>query len=327
MNAIDKEAVDWVVRRDRGPWTEADQADLDLWLQGDRRRQGAFLRAEAGWAKLDRASVLAADSAAARALSPSLSRRGLLTFGGAAAAAAAAAAVAVVAGVTALQPQPSRYGTAVGEVRQVPLNDGSRIVINTESQVSVDLSGRKRSLRLESGEAWFEVAKDPDRPFTVASGPAEVTAVGTAFSVRRRDGGAEVLVTEGVVSVAPKGLFGGQATKIAAGQRVFIDARGRAGKPVYAVADIDRALAWRSGQIILDGDTLGEAVREFNRYNARKIVLADPSLADERLVGWFRTYEPESFAVAAAGMLGLQVVAQPNEILLQPATIRRNMST
>ncbi|WP_369062095.1 FecR domain-containing protein [Caulobacter sp. 73W] len=324
MNAIDQEAARWVVRRDGQGWSDVDQAALEAWLEADRRHRGAYLRAQAGWAAMDRASVLAADGRPAPRAQGGLSRRGLLSAGLGGAGIAAAAGVAAVL-VT--RGQDVIYGTAVGEVREVPLKDGSRLLINTASQVRVDYEAGKRRLRLDAGEAWFEVAKDPKRPFVVASGPVNVTAIGTAFSVRRREAGVEVLVTEGVVSVQPRRRLGAEPLRVAAGQRVLIDPQGMVAQPRYAVAEIDRALAWRSGQIILEGDTLGEAVAEFNRYNARKIVFDDPALAEERLVGWFRTNEPESFAKAAAGMLGLAVVTRDDQIVLQPADLRKNMST
>lgn len=323
VNVIDEEAARWVVRRDGPDWSVSDQAALEAWLAIDRRHRGAFLRAQAGWAALDRASVLAADGRPAPSVRAAPSRRMFLRAGFGSVGVAAAAAVGAVL-VT--RGSGVLYSTAVGEVREVPLDDGSRLMINTGSQVRVDYERRQRLLKLEAGEAWFEVAKDPRRPFTVASGPASVTAIGTAFSVRRRDSGVEVLVTEGVVSVRPR-RSRAKTVKVAAGQRIYIGEQGGMAAPQFAVAEIDRALAWRSGQIVLEGDTLAEAVAEFNRYNARKIVFDDPSLAGERLVGWFRTNEPESFAKAAAGMLGLAVVAGDNEIRLEPADLRKNMST
>jgi hypothetical protein len=76
-------------------------------------------------------------------------------------------------------------------------------------------------------------------------------------------------------------------------------------------------LAWRDGQIVLDGDGFGEAAAEFNRYNSRKIVIVGQGLADEKLVGWFRTNEPESFARAAAASFGAQVTVRGDAILVQ----------
>src|SRR3546814_2061558 len=93
------------------------------------------------------------------------------------------------------------YATSVGEIRRVPLADGSIAAINTASAIDVKLDDAARHVRVVEGEAWFQVARDKQRPFVVAAGRARVRAVGTAFSVRRRAGGADVLVTEGEVEV------------------------------------------------------------------------------------------------------------------------------
>src|SRR3546814_10232647 len=93
------------------------------------------------------------------------------------------------------------YATSGGEIRRGPLADGSIAAINTASAIDVKLDDAARHVRVVEGEAWFQVARDKQRPFVVAAGRARVRAVGTAFSVRRRAGGADVLVTVGGVEV------------------------------------------------------------------------------------------------------------------------------
>jgi transmembrane sensor len=318
-SSIDEEAARWVIRQDRGAWTPAEQAELEAWCAADSRRRGALFRAQAAWAGLDRASVFGRAAGQGHVIvRPRLSRRVVLGLG-----ATGAAAAAGLAAVAVMVPSGARYRTAVGEVRTIALPDGSRVVINTASELEADLQKDGRRLRLDRGEAWFEVVRDPERPFVVAMGPAQVRAIGTAFSARRRPGGTEVLVTEGAVAVRSRIAFARPPVHVGAGYRIFVSDLLGPQQSVRAVAEIDRALAWRSGQIVLDGDTLGEAVAEFNRYNARKIVLEDPNLAGERLVGWFRTDEPESFATAAARMLGLRVFADREVIRLAPAAPAR----
>lgn len=302
---IEAAAARWVVRADR---EDLDQAELEAWLAGDTRRQGAFVRAQAAWGLLDRGRALGGEEAADKT-KPRVDRRGLLAGLGA----AAAACVAVVATPRLLA---ARYGTAVGEIRRVPLADGSLAAINTDTALEVAMKPRKREVRLDRGEAWFQVAKDVQRPFVVESGPVRVRAVGTAFSVRRRDGGCEVLVTEGVVEVWSEGA-GEEPRRVTAGERVFASDSAGAARPVPASLEITRELAWREGQIVLDGEAFGAAAEEFNRYNARKIVIADPALAEQKLVGWFRTNEPESFARAAAASFGARVTVRGDAILVQ----------
>ena len=131
-------------------------------------------------------------------------------------------------------------------------------------------------MRVEQGEAWFQVAKDKQRPFVVAAGRARIRAVGTAFSVRRRAGGADVLVTEGAVEVWADGAEG-HRVRLSAGARGFIADDAAIVQQPAAPSAIDRALAWRSGKVDLAGDRLDSAVAEFNRYNQRRLVIADPA--------------------------------------------------
>ena len=92
-----------------------------------------------------------------------------------------------------------RYGTAVGATRVISLPDGSRLTLDTDSQVEVTIDGKARTVQLERGQAFFEVAHDRQRPFVVDTGRLSVTAVGTAFSVRRVGSDIRVVVAEGTV--------------------------------------------------------------------------------------------------------------------------------
>lgn len=290
--AIENQAAAWVARLDREPSRALLEAELNAWLEGDARRQGAFLRAEAAWAMLDRAGAMALDRPA-QAAAPT--RRWLFTGG---AAAAAAMGGLVVLGVTRFA-SGEHIRTVRGEIRRAPLDDGSMLAVNTESRLRVVLGRTVRKVDLERGEAWFQVAKDATRPFVVVAGDVNVRAVGTAFSVRRRERGADVLVTEGVVEVwsahAPD-----RVRRLAVGDHAFVSDAMGPGASQSAAAEIDRRLAWRDGDIVLDGDTLEDAAAEFNRYNMRQILIEDPNLASEALVGRFRTNEPEAFARAVA---------------------------
>jgi len=305
---IEADAARWVVRVDRDGDDPGVRAELDAWLAGDRRRMGAYVRAEAGWKHLDRASVLEI-GAPVRATTAPIRRRGVI-------AGLSAIAAGLVAAVVAPRLLAQRYGTTLGEIRRVPMGDGSVAAINTDSELEVNMRPRLRAVKLERGEAWFEVAKDPERPFVVESGPVRVRAVGTAFSVRKREAGSDILVTEGVVEVWTKD---GKTPprRVAAGQRVFAENDVGVLTPPKADVDLGRQLAWRDGQIVLDGQTLAEAAAEFNRYNDRKIEVADTRLADERFVGWFRTNDPEGFAQAAATTFNGKVSLRGDAIVLR----------
>jgi transmembrane sensor len=298
---IERDASHWLIRIDREGRTPELNAELEEWLAGDRRRRGAFLQTEATWYLLDRlgrpedaANDGVNDSPANR-----VTRRRLLMGG-------AAAIAASFAGGLLFLSQPERISTAVGEIRRVPLADGSTAAINTASEIAVAMKEARRIVRLDKGEAYFQVAHDRARPFIVEAGRIRVLAVGTAFSVRRRENGADVLVTEGVVEAWADGAEGNKA-RIVAGQRAFIANNSAIRETRADSSEVDRALAWRSGRIDLAGESLQHAVDEFNRYNARQIVIADPRLAQERFYGVFRTDDPEGFATAVHASLNVRV--------------------
>jgi transmembrane sensor len=306
-NAIDKAAVAWVSRLDRGGDDPDLAAEWEAWIHADRRHLGAYVRAEAAWRVMDRVSQLPED---AQRSTPGPSRRMMIGAG----LSAAAAAVAAGAVVTPHR-RKSVYVTAPREIRRVQLADGSIAAINSETEIEVALGRKARRVKLLRGDAWFQVAKDPDRPFLVESGNMTVRAVGTAFSVRRGEQRTDVLVDEGVVELRPHDRSVGPA-RLAAGSRAVLAADGRLRTEALARADVDGALAWREAQIALNGHTLQQAAETFNRYNRRKLVISDPALAEETVIGWFRMDDPASFAEVAAEALNAQVDARPDRIVL-----------
>lgn len=210
------------------------------------------------------------------------------------------------------------YRTRLGERRDILLADGSRIHLNTASTVEVSLRKDSRRIHLVRGEALFEVAHDPSRPFLVDAGAAKLRAVGTAFNVRIREAVVELTVTEGVVAVAENtaAVRRLDARHVAAGDGAVI--RGGAVAPTSLDPDLLRQrLAWQDGVIELDGETLSQAVDEFNRYRAKPIIIGDPRLANLRVGGRFEVGEASKFLVAVEGSFPVQAMtADDGSILL-----------
>jgi len=313
----DADAASWATRLDEEPLDPKGRAELDAWLQENPRHVGELLRAQATLSYLDRGRALAGvgsiETDASRMVAYRIGRRQML--GG-----AGAALAATFAGFTFLRQRGRSLSTRIGEVHQITLADGSSATLNSASRVSVRFADVQRTIQLDQGEAWFRVAPDKARPFVVEAGDARVRAVGTAFSVRRRDSGIEVLVTEGVVET----WVYGQATppqRVAAGSLAFVSSHQAQIEVAHNPQEIDRSLSWRTGELALDGETLAYAVEEINRYNVRKIELADPSLGQEQIAGYFRTNEPENFARAIASMVGGRVVAQDDVILIERGAV------
>lgn len=302
---IDDLACRWAARIDRG-LDGNESAALETWLAEDGRHRGALLRALAGASLLDRARALGAFDDPLS--DQKIGRRRLLAMG---AAGAAAAAVSGGVGIRLLT-RGTSIKTAVGEIRHMPLGDGSVAVVNSRTRLRVRFTEDRRDVELAEGEAWFQVAKNRARPFTVAAGPVRVQAVGTAFDVRRHGGVSEVVVTEGRVKIWS---VDSDASPIfvSAGHRALVS--DRVGVELAAVppAAADQQLAWRQGLIVLDNMTLAAAAAEFNRYHEVRLEVA-PNLAGRRVVGWFRTDDLEGFATASAAMVGGHVEHAPGVV-------------
>lgn len=298
MSEIDAKAAAWAVRLDANDLDRRERAALDAWVTEDRRHRGALLRAQAGLRLMDHGQVVS------KMLAPPTSRGGGLRRDASRWTWAVGLSLAASLAVWAVlwRAPTSDFRTEVGEQRRVALRDGSVAMINTDSRLRVRLEGPERRISVRQGEAWFQVAKDHLHPFVVDAGPVHVRATGTAFSVRRLADGAQVVVTEGRV-VAWRDGQGGAPMAISAGQSAFV--ADSAARVIRAEpARTDDVLAWRRGEIVFDGETVAAAVAEFNRYNQRKIVLADPAIGERTIVGYFLIDQPEKFALAASRMTG-----------------------
>jgi len=189
-----------------------------------------------------------------------------------------------------------RFGTSVGEVRTVILDDGSIVKLDTNSTLRARLSLARRDLVLERGRALFEVRPDWLRGFFVAVGHAVVSAKGTRFGVARHsDGAFETLVTQGGVKVSSEKGWGSDRGEIvlAAGQAALVSANGMQIDRLSA-AELDHRLAW--AQELDFDETLAQAVAEFNHYNTRQLVIDDPQLRDVPVVGQYYANAPDLFA-------------------------------
>jgi transmembrane sensor len=329
VEPISEQAARWAVRADAGPLSPDEQQELDAWLNADPRHRGAYVRARAHWADLDRLAAIhgpASPETAKAARRLNISRRELL--------AASVAAITVVGGGLTwivLRGRREHYTSGIGEVRRIALEDGSTLMLNTATEVTVEFSERQRTIRLIRGEALFEVAHDTARPFLVRVNDIAVRAVGTAFAVRLEAAQVDVTVTEGVVEVAepataigpreaPSAASQPKAQRVAANERVVIRlAQAPEVRPIAPV-EADRQLAWREGLVSFNGESLQTAVAEINRHNRRQIVIDDPALAAKPVVGIFRATDLDGFSAAAAEALQARAIRDGDVIHLQPGT-------
>lgn len=307
MATIDEQAAAWAVRLERAPLPPAQQRELDAWVAADPRHHGALIRARAQWADLDRVAALAPAGLQAFAGTKPEPQGHTTTRRAIAASLAFIAALgAAVWFVTSEHGEV--YASELGEVRRVSLDDGSQMLLNTSSKAVVDFSDGVRRVRLEYGEAVFDVAPDKARPFVVTTNDVTVTAVGTEFAVRVKAAGVAVTVTEGVVELQRKNdALKERVQRLEANRRAEIVSA----EPTV-IASLDpaaakRRLAWRDGMVSFDGDTAAAAIVEINRYNRRKVVLDDAALGSKPIIGYFRTSDVDGFARALAAAFDGQV--------------------
>lgn len=296
---IDAEAAAWLARLEGEPDPHVCPA-LDAWLAEDPAHASAFARANEVWAILPRAARYGEEEARMhRTTGSGMRLRPLLAL-----------AASLVLGLGVLWWSlggPDRYSTSPGEQQVATLRDGSRIALNTDSRVGVQFDQSRRHIRLDRGEAMFEVAHDADRPFVVIAGDTRIEALGTVFIVRRTR--EEVIVTlikgEVAVSRSEQGAPGAPdaAMVLRPGERLT---EPQAGPARIEAASVEAATAWRRGQTVFEDTPLGAAVTELNRYGGPAIVIQDPRVAALPISGVFTTNAPD-FAEAVAELHGLSV--------------------
>lgn len=235
-------------------------------------------RAPAGWS----AGLPIADEPAPRRQAPRLRRPAWL-------AAAAMAVLAVSVGVWLAPrptgaPQPIVHRTDYGEQRSIALADGSIVVLNTLSEIVVRFGKDGRRVELVAGEAMFDVASDPERPFVVEAGVVDLSVLGTRFSVYRQPDSVRLAVAEGVVRAEPHGQPG-RHVLVHAGEGAVASTNGAIRRNERI--DLEKALAWTERRLIFDDVPLADVVAEFNRYNRRPLIVQDPALAERKITSVF----------------------------------------
>jgi transmembrane sensor len=309
---IDMQASRWLAGRDARPADPQLASAFEQWLQADIRHRVAYLKLESAWSRGDRLRDLRPLD---RDINPDLLRPPRRYWS--LAVAAGVAVLLLIAGVYIANTQLGwqRYETRIGGLSRIVLEDGSVIDLNTDSEVRARIGRRERTVRLVRGEGRFQVAHDRTRPFIVSAANADVRAVGTAFSVRLRARQVDVLVSEGSVAIDAARVI--HAPPVHAGEAAEIR-EDRVSVHRVERQQLERRLSWTGGRLQFGGDSLADAVDEFNRYNRLHLRLADGSLARLRVGGTFNATDPESFAAALASTFGLQVAHEADAIVLRP---------
>lgn len=340
--APDEAAAQWIVLVDGGQLSDRDQAEFEAWRAESEVNAAAFARAEAAWNLFEGADgdpTLGALRASALATERE-PRRGLWLGAGAAAGIAASLLMAVTFNAGSLPflggrqstvvaqksgstiaparnaPDRGEFVTAKGERRTIRLADGSTLTLNTDSAIRVGFTSTRRLVRLLKGQALFEVAKNPHRPFVVQAADQQVTALGTIFEVRLDADRMKVTLVEGKVVV--DGIHDRPGSNAAAIMVPTVLAPGEelvavnGAKPQLAKVDVDQQLSWLEGFVEFKDVPLANAVQEMNRYSARPLVIGDAATGDLRVSGLFRTGNPERFAAIVGELLPIRQRSLPD---------------
>jgi transmembrane sensor len=300
---IEAEAAAWIARLHGSERTADDDRSFQRWICADPLHKTAYEGMIDAW---DAAGHVKSDVLTRHRLSP---RDGRSNWFGAGAVAVAAAVALVVLGT--LFVRDHTLSTQVGERREITLEDGSRVMLNTATRITEQYSERQRLMRLESGEAFFQVARQPGRPFVVRTADGEITALGTSFSVRSESDTTEITLVDGQVRVDR----GKEAHILKPGQRLILSSRTA---PTIDRPAVEKVTAWRQGLIALDKTPLADAVMEMNRYSAVKLVV-DPAIAAEiEVSGIFHAGDSRDFARGLAKSHGLRIVQGADKIILSP---------
>lgn len=317
---IEERAAHWLARRQEPQWSDANQAELDAWLHESTLHEVAFLRLEYGWSKVDRLTVLRRPPAprqqieAARPVATHRGARRPLAWLAAAAVLVLSVALLYIYGELFTR---DLYATAIGGHEVVPLPDGSRIELNTDTRVRTSFSAETRSVWLERGEAYFDVARDPSRPFVVYAGNRRVTVLGTKFSVRLDPDAnrVQLAVAEGRVQLEELRVSEPAPPMIAIGGEKVVADRTSMRVASRSAKTVETDLSWRQGLLTFDQTTLAAAAEEFNRYNRKQLVV-EPAAAEIRIGGSFEAANVDGFARLLHDGFGLSVAESDSEILI-----------
>lgn len=316
-----EEASDWFARLRAADVTPDEQDAFMRWKARDPTHGEAYDAVCRLWDRLELPSQTAF-RAETRTLasSPPSPRRPSTSFAkrvrGGARRLTVAAAVAILTTVAfwipdALLLWQSDVATVIGEQRRLELADGSTVLLNTQSALTLVPSRNRREVTLIKGEAAFAVAPDPEKPFIVTAGPGTIRVVGTVFSIRKHPDRVTVTVSEGLVTILTAAAT--EPVRIRAGQEVTYDAQGIG--PVTD-ADLMKTLAWQRGQLVFTMEPLSGVIDELNRYHPGAMILANPALRQRVVSGVFAVNDPLRVIEAVTHTLHVRSLSIGSRVVL-----------
>lgn len=328
--SVQSQASAWLAKLDGNDPSEEDLQAFKQWVNQDKAHILAFEKATAAWDELNvlaRLPLELQQRTLNQQRASQLNKRNLFHRKSYAAVTLAIILVIFVRLKSDIQP-PVReiHWTAVGEQKSVVLSDNSVVQLNTNSRLKVDYSSSTRAIFLHQGEAHFDVEHQPDRPFEVYAGTGRVRAVGTAFSVRLDVQEIDVLVTEGIVEIAPEIISSPDAPAVAQEKHSQLNNTAALHEPVRLEAgetavfnrdkiklvqqiekeEIQRRLAWQEGLLVFNGEALEEVVAQVSRYTDTIILIKSEKARKLRVGGQFKVGDTRAIFSALEKGFGLK---------------------
>ncbi len=191
----------------------------------------------------------------------------------------------------------SDYTTGTAETRTITLQDGSTVTMAPGTSLAIDFTPNERRIDLLSGSAYFDVETNPHRPFRVLSGDLVTTVTGTQFAVRVNDHANTVAVREGSVRIDYHSATRMVSETLIAGQSASID---RLGAVALRTISPSQVAAWRENRLVVQDEPLGAVLDQLQDYLPGAVILANPSMADRPITGYYSLSDPENAVRAVA---------------------------
>ncbi|PRA54412.1 iron dicitrate transport regulator FecR [Ochrobactrum sp. MYb68] len=288
---IQEQAVDWLMQLQASPKDTAIVEACALWRASDARHELAFAKASRVFSDTRFLLLQDTDFARTAARKPRYPVRAalssMLLFG------------ALAGGFIAYDGPMRLRADAMSASNEMPiikLEDGSTVQLNAGSAIAFDITDSERQVQLLRGEAYFIVAPDPQRPFTVRAANGEVTALGTEFDVKLKDGGADVVVTEHAVQVQTSATSSAlnplDTLQLEQGHGVFYNNKNGIGQ--VAMIDPELAASWRRGHLVFENQPLEHVVEDIARHLPGRVMIASSDLAERRITGTFDLSAPST---------------------------------
>ncbi|MCX8999715.1 FecR family protein [Rhizobiaceae bacterium BDR2-2] len=292
-----EEAAEWLIQLQERPQDRKLRRRFDVWLAAAEANRLAWERTCRAW------QAFGGTEPAYRSFwegAPRLSgrsspgrwarRRPLWPYLGIAAAAISLCLVVMAAPALLIQFRAD-HRTATAESRSITLQDGSTVLLAASSAIATDFSSGRREIVLLEGEAFFDVVPDAKRPFVVEANKVKVEVLGTAFDVEISNGVTSVALARGSVKASLEGASSTSSSTLVPGELLTVDARaGTMRKESISVEDIG---GWRDGRLYVVNATIGSVVQQIQRYHPAWITVADPSLARQRVTGFYNLHDPD----------------------------------